>query len=86
MKEEKIFRTFRTIVQKIDNEEGVIDILIPMSTAKVDRHEESIDPKGWKKHLKEFKKRAILLSSHNYRGLLNQIGTQMVVNLKSNLD
>ena len=74
MKPEKIFRTFRTIVRNVGDEEGVLDMLIPMSTAKTDRHGESIDPKGWKKHLKEFKKRAILLSSHNYRGLLNQIG------------
>ena len=70
----KIFKTFRTIVKKIGDEEGVIDVLIPMSTAKTDRHGESIDPKGWKKHLKDFKKRAILLSSHNYSSLQNQIG------------
>ena len=71
----KIFKTFRTIVIKIDDkEEGVIDMLIPMSTSKTDRHGESIDPKGWKKHLKAFKKRAILLSSHNYGSLQNQIG------------
>ena len=74
-KPETIFRTFRTIVIKADDQdEGVIDILIPMSTASTDRHGESIDPKGWKKSLKEFKKRAILLSSHNYGSLQNQIG------------
>jgi len=70
----KIFKTFRTIVKKIDDEEGVIDLLIPMSTGSIDRHGESIDPKGWKKHLKAFKKRAILLSSHNYGSLQNQVG------------
>ena len=74
MKEKEIFKTFRTIVKKVGDEEGVIDMLIPMSTAKTDRHGESIDPKGWKKHLKAFKKRAILLSSHNYGSLQNQIG------------
>lgn len=73
-KEEKIFKTFRTIVKKIGDEEGVIDMLIPMSTGSIDRHGESIDPKGWKKHLKAFKKRAILLSSHNYSSLQNQVG------------
>ena len=73
-KEEKIVRTFRTIVIKAGEEEGVIDMLIPMSTISIDRHGESIDPKGWKKHLKEFKKRSILLSSHNYWSLQNQIG------------
>ena len=74
-KEEKIIRTFRTIVIKIDDkEEGVIDMLIPMSTISTDRHGESIDPKGWKKYLKAFMKRAPLVSSHNYNGLQNQIG------------
>ena len=45
-----------------------------MSTGSTDRHGESIDPKGWKKSLKEFKKRSILLSSHNYGSLQSQIG------------
>ena len=73
-KPETLFRTFRAIVKAVGDEEGVIDVLIPMSTASVDRHGESIDPKGWKKSLKEFKKRPILLSSHNYYALQNQIG------------
>lgn len=73
-KEEKIFKTFRTIIIKAGDEEGVIDMLIPMSTGSVDRHGESIDPKGWKKYLKAFKKRAIMLSSHGYGSLQNQIG------------
>jgi len=73
-KPETLFRTFRSIVKAVGDEEGTIDVLIPMSTASVDRHGESIDPKGWKKSLKEFKKRPILLSSHNYGSLQNQIG------------
>ena len=73
-KAEKIFRTFRSEVKAVGDEEGVIDLLIPMSTISIDRHGESIDPKGWKKSLKEFKKRSILVSSHNYWGLQNQIG------------
>ena len=73
-KPDKIFKTFRSIVRAVGDEEGVIDILIPMSTGSVDRHGEAIDPKGWKKSLKEFKKRSILISSHNYGSLQNQIG------------
>jgi len=74
-KERTIFKTFRAEVVKIDDkEEGVIDMLIPMSTDSVDRAGESIDPKGWKKYLKAFMKRAPLVSSHNYHGLQNQIG------------
>lgn len=45
-KAEKVFKTFRTVVIKADDQdEGVIDMLIPMSTASTDRHGESIDPK-----------------------------------------
>jgi len=75
-KQEKIFKTFRSIVKKIGKgeDEGIIDVLIPMSTGSTDRHGESIDPKSWKKTLKEFKKRSILLSSHNYGSIQNQIG------------
>ena len=81
-KAEKIIRTFRTEVIKIDDkEEGVIDMLIPMSTISIDRHGESIDPKGWKKYLKAFMKRAPLVSSHNYWGLQNQIGELLDVQI-----
>jgi len=83
-KPETIFRTFRTIVIKAGEEEGVIDILIPMSTGSVDRHGESIDPMGWKKSLKEFKKRPILLSSHNYGSLQNQIGELLGIKVSEN--
>lgn len=81
-KKQIIFKTFRPEVIKVAaDEEGVIDMLIPMSTGSVDRHGESIDPKGWRKHLKIYKKRAILISSHNYSGLTNQIGEVLDVQI-----
>jgi len=69
-----IYKTFRTEVKAVDEKEGTIDMLIPMSTASVDRDGESIDPLGWRKSLPAFRKRPVLLSSHNYGDLRKQIG------------
>jgi HK97 family phage prohead protease len=69
-----LHKTFRTEVKGVDEKEGTIDMLIPMSTASVDRDGESIDPLGWRKSLPAFRKRPVLLSSHNYGDLRKQIG------------
>ncbi len=71
---ETIYKTFRPEVKSVDEKEGLIDMLIPMSTASIDRDGESIDPLGWKKSLPNFRKRPVLLSSHNYGDLRKQIG------------
>jgi len=60
---DKIYKTFRVEVKEVDEKEGLIDMLIPMSTDSVDRDGKSIDPMGWKKSLPAFKKRPVLLSS-----------------------
>jgi HK97 family phage prohead protease len=77
-----IRKTFRPEVKAVNSEDGTIDMLIPMSTASVDRDGESIDPLGWRKSLPAFRKRPVLLSSHNYGDLRKQIGefTQIKVN------
>lgn len=69
-----IYKVFRPEVKEVDTKEGLIDMLIPMSTASMDREGEAIDPQGWKKSLPAFKKRPVLLSSHNYGDLRKQIG------------
>ena len=71
---ETIFKTFRPEIKAVNSEDGTIDMLIPMSTASVDRDGESIDPLGWRKSLPAFRKRPVLLSSHNYGDLRKQIG------------
>jgi len=71
---EMIYKTFRIDVKSVNEETGEVDMLIPMSTASVDRDRESIDPMGWKKSLPAFKKRPVLLSSHDYHDLRKQIG------------
>jgi len=79
---EMIYKTFRVDVKSVNEETGEVDMLIPMSTASIDRDGESINPLGWKKSLPAFKKRPVLLSSHDYRDLRKQIGefTQIKVN------
>lgn len=69
-----IYKTFNAIVKDADEETGEVNILIPLSTSSVDRDGESIDPLAFKKRLKFFKARPILLSSHDYRDLQKQIG------------
>lgn len=74
MTTEMIRKTFRPEIKGVDTEDGTIDMLIPMSTASIDRDGESIDPLGWKKSLPSFRKRPVLLSSHDYGDLRKQIG------------
>lgn len=69
-----IKKTFRVAVKEVDAENGTIDMVIPMSTGSVDRDGEIIEPNAFKKTLPKFKKRPILLSSHDYRSLQNIIG------------
>lgn len=71
---DKIYKVFRPEIKGVDTEDGTIDMLIPMSTASIDRDEESINPLGWKKSLPAFRKRPVLLSSHDYGDLRKQIG------------
>lgn len=69
-----IYKTFRVEVKAVNEETGEVDMLIPMSTASIDRDGDSINPLGWRKSLPAFKKRPILLSSHDYKDLRKQIG------------
>ncbi len=69
-----IYKTYNAVVKDSDAETGEVNILIPLSTSSVDRDGESIDPIAFKKRLKTFKSRPVLLSSHDYRDLQKQIG------------
>lgn len=69
-----IFRTFRAEVKGVNEETGTIDMLIPMSTGAKDRVNEVILPEAFRKTLRDFRKRPVLLSSHNYNDLRKQIG------------
>jgi HK97 family phage prohead protease len=74
-----MYKTFRPEIKAVNEATGEIDMLIPMSTASTDRDGESIDPLGWRKSLPAFRKRPVLLSSHNYGDLRKQIGEFMQV-------
>ena len=54
----------------LDEKEGIISAIV--STESVDRDGDIIRQDGW--DLRHFKAHPVLLSSHNYRGLTNQIG------------
>jgi len=69
-----IYKMLRAEVKAVDEEEGIVDMLIPLSTGSVDRDGEVIEPTAFKKSLPAFRKRPILLSSHDYRDLRKQIG------------
>ena len=61
----------------LDEKEGIISAIV--STESVDRDGDIIRQDGW--DLRHFTAHPVLLSSHNYRGLTNQIGewTSMAV-------
>jgi HK97 family phage prohead protease len=69
-----IYKSFRATVIKFDDTTGIIDMLIPMNSGKMDRSDEICTPKSWEKHLPLFMKRPILVSSHTYDDLRKQIG------------
>ena len=69
-----IFKTFRAEVLGVNADEGTLDILIPVSTASVDRDGEVVEPSAFKKTLPKFMKRPVLVASHDYRDLTSQIG------------
>ena len=71
---EKVIKTFRVDVKEVDAENGTMDMMIPMSTSSVDRDGDIIEPTAFRKTLPSFRKRPILLSSHDYRSLQSQIG------------
>ena len=59
-----------TALRLLDEEAGIISAVV--STEDVDRDGDVIRQEGW--DLTHFSAHPILLSSHNYRGLTNQIG------------
>ncbi len=69
-----IYKMFRAEVRGVNADEGTVDMLIPVSTASVDRDGEIVEPSAFKKTLPKFMKRPVLVSSHDYRDLTNQIG------------
>ena len=69
-----IYKMFRAEVRGVDENEGTVDMFIPVSSDSVDRDGEIVEPLAFKKTLPKFMKRPVLVASHDYRDLTNQIG------------
>jgi HK97 family phage prohead protease len=69
-----IYKTFRAEVKGVNVETGEVDMFIPVSSMSVDRDGEVVEPLAFKKTLPKFMKRPVLVASHDYKDLTNQIG------------
>ncbi len=65
-------KIYRVGTKVIDAERGLVEITA--STASVDRDNEAVNSAAWTKRLDTYKKHPVLLSSHDYKSLRNQIG------------
>ncbi len=70
---ETLYKTFRAELKEPD-EDGSLNVFIPVSTASMDRDSEVIEPSAFKKTIPKFMKHPVLVASHDYRDLTNQIG------------
>ncbi len=82
MSNEIIRRVLRSEIKSINEKEFSVDVT--MSDETVDRYKEVIKATAWKKGLGNYKEHPILLSSHNYHGLMNQIGEASKIGIKDN--
>ena len=78
---ETMYKTYRAEIKEVDEENGIIDMLIPLSTASMDRDSEVIEPTAFKKSLPAFKKHPVLVSSHNYGDLrlILGVGKEIII-------
>ncbi len=68
-----IYKTYRAELKGTE-EDGTLDMFIPVSTLAMDRDGEVVEPAAFKKTIPKFMKHPVLVSSHDYRNLTNQIG------------
>ena len=69
-----IYKTFRAEIREVGENDGLIDLMIPISSDKMDRDGEIIEPTAFKKSIPQFMKHPVLVASHDYHDLTNQIG------------
>ncbi len=67
-----IFKTIKGEVKK--EEDGSLNIFIPLSTMSMDRDGEVVEPSAFKKTISKFMLHPVLVASHDYKDLKNQIG------------
>ena len=69
---DKVIKTFIGEIRSIDEKNFTLEAVVSDET--IDRYQEVIKIDAWKKGLKNYQKHGVLLSSHNYGTLINQIG------------
>lgn len=69
---EKVTKYFHSSVRSVDKEKKQVTVVISDETK--DRYDERILVSSFSKTIKPFMEHPVLLSSHSYRGLTNQIG------------
>lgn len=72
--ENAVYKTYRATVKEVDDATGEIEMMIPISSRQMDRDGEIIEPEAFKKTIPKFMKHPVLVASHDYRDLTNQIG------------
>lgn len=70
---EMIYKTYRAECKEVD-EDGSLNMFIPVSTNSIDRDGEIVEPLAFKKTLPKFMERPVLVASHDYRNLTSLIG------------
>jgi len=68
----KVIKTFISNIKSVDEVNGIVEAVVSDET--IDRYREVIKIDAWKKGLSSYKKHGVLLSSHDYSKLTNQIG------------
>lgn len=68
---DKITKTFTSEIKSVDDGRHIVHAIV--SDDSIDRYDEIISAEAWK-DLKRYKKHPILVSSHNYDSLTDQIG------------
>jgi len=69
-----VYQTFRAEVKGVNEDTGEVDMFIPVSSRSVDRDGEVVEPSAFETTIPEFMKRPVLVASHDYKDLTNQIG------------
>ena len=70
---DKVNKFFPVKVKSVDEARGIVEAVV--SDNSIDRYGDVIQPTAYKSRLKDFMQHPVLLSSHNYDSLQNQIGT-----------
>jgi len=79
-----IYKTFRAEVKGVNVETGEVDMFIPVSSKEWDRDQEVLEPTAIKKSLPKFMRHPVLVASHDYKDLTNQIGEWVKLRIVEN--